>query len=197
MQIWHLADTENRGKLNLAEFHVAMALIYRALNGNEVPQELPPELVPSSARDLSESVDFLKDLLRDDRNVRNATALNLPEPGSNRDTAYTKARSFRQNPVEARNNDAATYKHQDSDSAGYRSRSRYLERKDVRFDGQSAADDISEMKRQLERTQRMLERTDVSADEDHELEREMEDVRYSIRRLQDDIEYYNLSLIHI
>lgn len=29
MQIWHLSDTENRGKLNLAEFHVAMGLIYR------------------------------------------------------------------------------------------------------------------------------------------------------------------------
>ncbi len=29
MQIWHLADTNNRGKLNLAEFHVAMGLIYR------------------------------------------------------------------------------------------------------------------------------------------------------------------------
>jgi hypothetical protein len=29
MQVWHLSDTENRGKLNLAEFHVAMGLIYR------------------------------------------------------------------------------------------------------------------------------------------------------------------------
>ena len=29
MQIWHLCDTNNRGKLNLAEFHVAMGLVYR------------------------------------------------------------------------------------------------------------------------------------------------------------------------
>lgn len=47
LQIWHLADPENRGKLNIAEFHIAMALIYRALNGNEIPDKLPSELIPS------------------------------------------------------------------------------------------------------------------------------------------------------
>ncbi|WFD29767.1 hypothetical protein MSPP1_000779 [Malassezia sp. CBS 17886] len=193
LQVWHLADTENRGKLNLAEFHVAMALIYRALNGNEVPQELPAEIVPSSARDLSESVDFLKDLLKQDTSVRNATALNLPEPGSNRSAKHAEARSFYRNPVEPERkpSDAVAYKHNDGESAGYRSRSRYLDRREVRFDGQSAADDIGEMKRQLEKTQRMLERADVADEEDHELEREMDDVRYAIRRLQDDLEYYN------
>ena len=195
LQVWHLADTENRGKLNLAEFHVAMALIYRALNGNEVPNELPSELIPTSSRDLSESVDFLKDLLKQDTSVRSATALNLPDPGSNKDTKYAEARSFYRNPVEReperKNSDAVAYKHSDSDSAGYRSRSRYLDRREVRFDGQSASEDLGEMKRQLERTQRMLEKVDMDDEEDHELDREMEDVRYSIRRLQDDIEYYN------
>lgn len=29
MMIWNLADVDNRGQLNLPEFHVAMALIYR------------------------------------------------------------------------------------------------------------------------------------------------------------------------
>ncbi|WFD02519.1 hypothetical protein MOBT1_001202 [Malassezia obtusa] len=195
LQIWHLADTENRGKLNLAEFHVAMALIYRALNGNEVPNELPPELVPTSSRDLSESVDFLKDLLKQDTSVRSATALNLPNPGSNKDTKYAETRSFYRNPVErepeTRQSDAVAYKHTDSDSAGYRSRSRYLDRRQVRFDGQSAAEDLGEMRRQLERTQRMLDNTQLNDEEERELDREMEDVRYSIRRLQDDIEYYN------
>lgn len=194
LQVWHLADTENRGKLNIAEFHIAMALIYRALNGNEIPQELPAELIPSSSRDLSESVDFLKDLLKQDTTVRNATALNLAEPGSNKDAKYSETRSFYKNPVErdaSRPSDAVAYKHRESDSAGYRSRSRYLDRRDVRFDGQSAAEDLGEMKRQLEKTQRMLERTDLNEEEDHDLQNEMEDVRYAIRRLQDDIEYYN------
>lgn len=195
LQVWHLADTENRGKLNLAEFHVAMALIYRALNGNELPNELPPELVPTSSRDLSESVDFLKDLLKQDTSVRNATALQLPEPGSNKDSKYAETRSFYRNPVERepvrKQSDAVAYKHNDSDSAGYRSRSRYLDRRQVRYEGQSAAEDLGEMRRQLERTQRMLENTQLDDEEDHELDREMEDVRYQIRRLQDDIEYYN------
>ena len=194
LQIWHLADAENRGKLNIAEFHIAMALIYRALNGNEIPQELPAELVPSSSRDLSESVDFLKDLLKQDTNVRNATALNLTEPGSNKDAKYTETRSFYKNPVErdaGRTSDAVAYKHRESDSAGYRSRSRYLDRREVQFNGQSAAEDLGEMKRKLEKTQRMLERTDLNEEEDHDLQNEMEDVRYAIRRLQDDIEYYN------
>ncbi|KOS13158.1 intersectin 1 [Malassezia pachydermatis] len=195
LQIWHLADAENRGKLNIAEFHIAMALIYRALNGNDIPQELPQELIPSSTRDLSDSVDFLKDLLKQDTNVRNATALNLAEPGSNKDAKYHETRSFYRNPVEresdAPKQDAVAYKHQESESAGYRSRSRYLDRRDVRFDGQSAAEDLGEMKRQLEKTQRMLEGTDLNEEEDHDLQNEMEDVRYAIRRLQDDIEYYN------
>ncbi|WFD25145.1 hypothetical protein MNAN1_000109 [Malassezia nana] len=194
LQIWHLADSENRGKLNIAEFHIAMALIYRALNGNDIPQELPPELIPSSTRDLSDSVDFLKDLLKQDTSVRNATALNLAEPGSNKDAKYTETRSFYRNPVEreeGRPNDAVAYKHQESESAGYRSRSRYLDRRDVQFNGQSAAQDLDDMKRQLEKTQRMLEGTHLNEEEDHDLQNEMEDVRYAIRRLQDDIEYYN------
>lgn len=195
LQIWHLADPENRGKLNIAEFHIAMALIYRALNGNEIPNELPSELIPSSTRDLSESVDFLKDLLKQDTHVRNSTALNLAEPGSNKDTKYSESRSFYKNPVEreakSRPSDAVAYKHQDSDSAGYRSRSRYLDRREVSFNGQVAAESLGEMKRQLEKTQRMLERTDLRDEEDYDLQNEMEDVRYAIRRLQDDIEYYN------
>ncbi|KAI6095034.1 hypothetical protein EDD16DRAFT_783802 [Pisolithus croceorrhizus] len=63
-KVWSLADADNRGKLNLAEFHVAMGLIYRKLNGSEIPDELPPELVPPSSRDLDTSVNFLKDILK-------------------------------------------------------------------------------------------------------------------------------------
>lgn len=195
LQIWHLADPENRGKLNIAEFHIAMALIYRALNGNEIPDELPSELIPSSTRDLSESVDFLKDLLKQDTHVRKSTALNLVEPGSNKDTKYSESRSFYKNPVEreatSRPSDAIAYRHQDTDSAGYRSRSRHLDRREVSFNGQVAAESLGEMKRQLEKTQRMLERTDLRDEEDHDLQNEMEDVQFAIRRLQDDIEYYN------
>ncbi|KAF8749948.1 Pleckstrin homology domain, partial [Rhizoctonia solani] len=73
-KIWTLADGDNRGKLNLAEFHVAMGLIFRRLNGNEIPDVLPPELVPASARDLGDQVGFLKDLLKNDTHTRATNA---------------------------------------------------------------------------------------------------------------------------
>lgn len=189
MQIWHLADTENRGKLNINEFHVAMGLIYRVLNGNDVPDVLPAELIPPSARDLNDSVDFLKDLLKKDTTVRNSTGLNIPEAGSNSNANYAKARSFHQNPIAKK--DATAYKHDDTDVSGYKSSSRHLDRKTVRYEGQSATDDLSEMKRQLENTQKMLDKHNTDDDEDRELDREMDDLRYRIRRVQDDIDYYN------
>lgn len=191
MQIWHLSDTENRGKLNQAEFHVAMGLIYRALNGNDVPSELPPDLVPPSAKQLNESVDFLKDLLKRDTTVRTSTGLNLPEAGSNRNASYSKSHSLYQNPV-APKQDATAYKHEDTSDTGYRSSSRHLDRNTVRFKGESKADDLSEMKRQLANTQRMLDAGgDEDNEDDREIEKEMEDLRYKIRRIQDDIDYYN------
>ncbi|KAK0553705.1 hypothetical protein OC846_002429 [Tilletia horrida] len=192
MQVWHLSDTENRGKLNLAEFHVAMGLIYRALNGNDIPETLPQELVPPSARDLNESVDFLKDLLKRDANVRQATALNLPEAGSNSGANYTKAKSFHQNPVEAKARDATVYKFDDKqESSGYKSSSRHLDRQGVRYAGQSTQDDLQEMKRQIANTQKMLDDQAAIDERDEELDREMEDLRFRIRRVQDDIDYFN------
>ncbi|KAG0180257.1 actin organization and endocytosis protein [Apophysomyces sp. BC1021] len=65
MQIWNLADPNNQGKLNVDEFSVAMHLIYRKLNGYDVPTTLPPELVPPSTRELKESVSALKQSILD------------------------------------------------------------------------------------------------------------------------------------
>jgi hypothetical protein len=62
----HLSDPNNQGKLNVDEFAVAMHLIYRKLNGYNVPESLPAELVPPSTRDLNESVSLLKKTILDD-----------------------------------------------------------------------------------------------------------------------------------
>lgn len=61
-----LSDPNNQGKLNLDEFAVAMHLIYRKLNGYNVPETLPPELIPPSTRDLTDSVDQLKKTILED-----------------------------------------------------------------------------------------------------------------------------------
>ncbi|CAG8523760.1 4631_t:CDS:10 [Paraglomus occultum] len=119
MQIWHLADPYNHGKLNIDEFAVAMHLIYRKLNGYDVPATLPPELMPPSSRDLAESVDKLTNII-----VRESQAQRLsPQPTSNQ---YTKSRSFNvgasTNPLDVKQ-DAVAYKH-DDDDVGYVSSAR-------------------------------------------------------------------------
>jgi len=45
-KIWDLADMNHDGKLTKEEFAVAMYLIRGKLAGNEVPNELPPSLIP-------------------------------------------------------------------------------------------------------------------------------------------------------
>ncbi|KAF9984357.1 actin organization and endocytosis protein [Modicella reniformis] len=64
--IWALADPNNQGKLNKDEFAVAMHLVYRKLNGGDIPPVLPDDLVPPSARDISDTLDFVKKSLMTD-----------------------------------------------------------------------------------------------------------------------------------
>ncbi|KAI9485258.1 MAG: hypothetical protein EXX96DRAFT_544540 [Benjaminiella poitrasii] len=49
MKIWKLADRDNKGSLDEDEFAVAMHLVYRKLNGFEIPSVLPAELAPPSS----------------------------------------------------------------------------------------------------------------------------------------------------
>lgn len=48
MLIWNLADRDNRGNLDADEFAIAMHLIYRRLNGADLPTTLPVELAAPS-----------------------------------------------------------------------------------------------------------------------------------------------------
>jgi Cytoskeletal-regulatory complex EF hand len=58
--IWSLADIHHRGKLDHLEFAVAMQLVNMRLKGQDVPRELPLELVPPAVRDLSALSDLAK-----------------------------------------------------------------------------------------------------------------------------------------
>ncbi|KAI0933423.1 hypothetical protein AcV5_005570 [Taiwanofungus camphoratus] len=191
-KIWALADADNRGKLNLAEFHVAMGLIYRKLNGNEIPDELPAELVPPSHRDLDTSVNLLKDILKNDTRARSPSSIDTP-------VSRLKERSFNSTsaPGAGGRQDATVYKYKDESPPGgfYQPRSRHVDRSAVRThsEGENAAEDISDLKRQLENTQKMLDRNlEESAShtaEDEALEREMSDLRYRVNRVKEDLEY--------
>src|SRR5882762_8876385 len=205
-----LADADNRGKLNMAEFHVAMGLIYRStlfaqffsqalfaqfhleLNGNDIPDELPAELVPPSSRDLDTSVNFLKDILKNDSRARSPSSLDGP-------VSRLPERSFNSSnsPRAGGRQDATVYKHSDSEPPGgfYQPRSRHIDRSAIRSnsDADSPAADLSDMKRQLENTAKMLDRASEADSsrtaEDEALDREMSDLKYRVKRVQEDLEY--------
>ncbi|SCU89089.1 LADA_0E13630g1_1 [Lachancea dasiensis] len=59
-QIWNLCDINNSGQLNRQEFALGMHLVYRRLKGHELPNRLPPSLIPSSNQILNSVKDQLK-----------------------------------------------------------------------------------------------------------------------------------------
>lgn len=142
------------------------------LNGNTIPDELPDELIPPSSKDLNMQVDILKDILKHDNHQR-ITSPQLPS-----------ARS-----------DASIYKHDDNEAASstYKSSSRHIDRRNVRHSNSSPASDLEDMKRELANTSVKLDKaTSLSGNrtqEDDELERDMDDLKYSIRRVQDDLDF--------
>ena len=177
----------------MAEFHVAMGLIYRRLNGNPIPSSLPPEMTPPSARDLDNSVDFLKDLLKKDTNVRSTTADSFGS-GSSPNQSRAPSRTFHGGPNSARSGkDATTYRHDDSDSGSerlYQSRSRHIDRRNVRYSGQDRTGaDLDQVKRDLDKTDSLLESSRRREEDDEALDGELADLQYRIKRVQEDIEH--------
>jgi len=49
-KIWKLSDVDRDGMLDSDEFALAMHLMNIKLDGNDLPQELPPHLIPPSKR---------------------------------------------------------------------------------------------------------------------------------------------------
>ncbi|RKO96259.1 hypothetical protein CAUPRSCDRAFT_12048 [Caulochytrium protostelioides] len=59
-KIWQLCDIHARGRLDMDEFAVAIHLVYRALTGLAVPDQLPPVLVPRSHSQFASMATALK-----------------------------------------------------------------------------------------------------------------------------------------
>lgn len=51
-KIWKLSDIDHDGFLDMDEFALAMHLIKVKVEGNDLPVELPPHLIPPSKRDI-------------------------------------------------------------------------------------------------------------------------------------------------
>ncbi|KAK0622938.1 hypothetical protein B0T14DRAFT_426728 [Immersiella caudata] len=202
-RVWTLADHGNKGRLDLDEFAVAMHLIYRKLNGYPLPNQLPPELVPPSTRNINESIGAIKGMLQQESEFRkNSGAALLPQKTG---VSYLKGHSFRGSPGPfggaAGRKDATVFKNND-DAVGYRSSARRrVGNGSPRPDSPSSVasgDDLTveQLRKKIKEKQVLLDAMDFAdekgAEEDDMLDRrdrrEAEELYRRIRRIQEDID---------
>ena len=205
-KIWTLSDPSNRGRLNMDEFAVAMHLIYRKLNGYPVPNQLPPELVPPSTRNFTNSIDTVKSLLSQDAETRKNTGSFLQPQKTG--VSYLKNHSFRSdsNGITPGRKDATIFRNNDDD-IGYRSSARRRVGGEGRTpspaqstspSSERSSDDllIEQLRKKIREKQVLLDAVDFkdenAAEEDDALDRrdrrEAEDLYRRIRRIQEDID---------
>lgn len=166
------------------------------LNGNPIPSTLPQELIPASSRDLDESVGFVKNLLKNDKNLRSTASDYSASPSSSpvdyrQPTSYQKQRSLYEPASTPYYKDATVYRHNDDEaqSSTYKSSSRHLDRDSVRFSGNSPAGDLDDVKRSLRSGQNLLQSAREREEEDDEVGEAMRDLKRTIERVNDDLEY--------
>lgn len=200
-RVWTLADHGNKGRLDLDEFAVAMHLIYRKLNGYPIPSSLPPELVPPSARNFSQSIGTVKSMLhRESDDRKNSGAALLPQKTG---VSYMKNRSFRggaaSNPLGRK--DATVFRN-DDEEFGYKSSARRRLGNNSPRSGSPASNDSNEdltldqLRKKIKEKEVLLEAMDFkdekNAEEDDILDRrdrmEAEELYRRIRRIQEDID---------
>lgn len=205
-RIWTLSDPHNKGRLNLDEFAVAMHLIYRRLNGYPVPNQLPPELVPPSTRNINDSIGTMKGLLSRDAEQRKSSGAFLQPQKTG--VSYLKTHSFagNSNATSGGRKDATVFKNND-EYGGYRSSARRRVGNDGRSpspsqpdspSSESAIDEMSadQLRKQIREKQVLLDAMDFedenAAEEEDALDRkdrrESEDLYRRIRRLQEEID---------
>ncbi len=205
-KVWTLSDPSNKGRLDMDEFAVAMHLIYRKLNGYPVPNQLPPELVPPSTRNFTNSIDTVKSLLSQDAETRKNTGSFLQPQKTG--VSYLKNHSFRNdsNGITPGRKDATIFRNNDDD-IGYRSSARRRVGGEGRTpspaqstspSSERSNDDLSieQLRKKIREKQVLLDAIDFkdenAAEEDDALDRrdrrEAEDLYRRIRRIQEDID---------
>ncbi|KAK4190409.1 hypothetical protein QBC35DRAFT_81014 [Podospora australis] len=200
-RVWTLADNGNKGRLDLDEFAVAMHLIYRKLNGYPIPNQLPPELVPPSTRNLSQSIGTLKNMLHQESEFRkNSGAALLPQKTG---VSYLKGHSFRGagGGLTGNRKDATVYKNND-EAVGYRSSARRrVGNNSPRPESPASVNSnedltLDQLRKKIKEKQVLLDAMDF-ADERHVEEddildrrdrREADELYRRIRRIQEDID---------
>ncbi|KAK4227923.1 actin cytoskeleton-regulatory complex protein PAN1 [Podospora fimiseda] len=200
-RIWTLADNGNKGRLDMDEFAVAMHLIYRKLNGYPIPNQLPPELVPPSTRNLSQTLGTLKNMLHQESEYRkNSGAALLPQKTG---VSYLKGHSFKNAGGGAfgSRKDATVYKN-DDDAVGYRSSARRrVGNNSPRPESPASVNSndeltIDQLRKKIRERQVLLDAMDFTDEKNMEEDdlldrrdrREAEELYRRIRRIQEDID---------
>ncbi|KAI5465787.1 hypothetical protein BGZ63DRAFT_113809 [Mariannaea sp. PMI_226] len=200
-RVWTLADNGNKGRLDLDEFAVAMHLIYRKLNGYPLPNNLPPELVPPSTRNFSQSIGAIKSMLHEESDYRkNSGAALLPQKTG---VSYMKSRSFKGAPggPAGGRKDGTVFKN-DDEHFGYRSSARRrVGNNSPRPDSPSSVtsnDELSldQLRKRIKEKEVLLDAMDFADEKNHEEDdildrrdrREAEELYRRIRRTQEDID---------
>lgn len=203
-KVWTLSDPGNRGRLNKDEFAVAMHLVYRKLNNYPLPNRLPPELVPPSSRNISDSISQVKSYLRTDaENRRSNGSTLLPQQTG---VSYLKARSFRTGSAQFKK-DATVFKNNDDEAGVYVSNARHrsANRDSSRASSTSSStsrskpskvETLEDLRKAVREKQILLDAVDVEDEEmfekDSFLERrdrdEADDLLRKIRRVQEELD---------
>ena len=153
-----------------------------------IPDQLPVELV---SRDLNNSVNLVKDLLKHETRSRSPSSVDTP-------ISHLKNHLFNSSsPSLETNRDATIYKHSDLEPPGgfYKPQNRHVDRDAIRSrdEDDSPTADLSNIKRCLANTAQMLEHTAQTESnrtkEDKELDQEMDDLKYRVKRVQDDLDF--------
>lgn len=198
---WTLADSGNKGRLDLDEFAVAMHLIYRKLNGYPLPNVLPPELIPPSTRNFSQSIGTVKSMLNQESNDRkNSGAALLPQKTG---VSYMKNRSFKGGAGNsaAGRKDATVFRNDDEDFGYKSSARRRMGNNSPRPDSPASVGSnedltMNQLRKKIKEKQVLLDAMDFkdekNAEEDDILDRrdrrESEELYRRIRRIQEDID---------
>ncbi|KAK6536004.1 actin organization and endocytosis protein [Arthrobotrys megalospora] len=195
-RIWTLSDPGNKGRLDRDEFAVAMHLIYRKLQGNEVPARLPPELIPPSTRGFTDSVNTVKNFLKADAEVRRTTGANLLPQATG--VSMMKNRSFKSGGVQEVRKDATLFRNND-DEVGYQSSARRRIGGGGRTPSPAPPSEeltVDQLKKKVREKQILLDAIDIKDEDQNEEDavldrrdrRDADDLYRRIRRVQEDID---------
>lgn len=199
--IWTLSDPGNKGKLDRDEFAVAMHLIYRRLNNYPIPARLPPELIPPSSINFSDSVSQVKKFLRANNSK--------PDSSSGSGVSYMKDRSFTSNSTKNIKKDATVFKNDDSEMV-YRSRARHKSSKNKDKSEPKSQDEerhrrnhmtLAELRKQVHEKKILLDAIDARDEEEYDNvvniedrdKREIETLKDRIVDIQKEIYKYPVS----